>query len=336
MTEYDEMKSKFLAVLRSKKDLTAEEMALISECLDDTTKEYSVLRISDIEQLQCNNADTLKEYLTTKEVEGCSDGTLQNYRYILRKFFSDCTKDIHDIEAVDIRRWLKSYKEEHDVTDQTMDKYREALSWFFSWCHAEGKISVLPTRNIRPIKHEEKERKALTRLELELLRGACKTTYERAVIETLYSTGFRVSELCNLKKNDINMRDRTVRTVGKGRKERTSWINAKCYLELNKMLEERDDDCEYVFITQRKPYGKCGRSSIERLIKKIQARIPDKIPYIVTPHIIRHSAATHALESGMGIQEIQKYLGHARIDTTMRYAHVSLDDVAMAHRKHVV
>ena len=335
MNEYEEFKASIETKLHSYYGFDPEIIKKIGECLDNVSERYMIRRQEDVDEIKCCNADVLKQYLTAKEVEGCVDGTVKNYRYILTLLFSSVEKDIKDIETVDIRRFLREYKEQRGVSDVTLDKYREAIAWFFQWCHEEGIISINPTHNLKPIKHEDQQRKAMTRLELELFRSACETVRERAIVEFLYSTACRVSELCSIKKSDINLREQTVKIFGKGRKERTSWMNAKCLVALSQYLESRDDDSEFLFVNQNNPHGQCSRTSIERLLKKIQARA-NGISFKVTPHIMRHSSATHALQSGMEIAEISKFLGHSKLETTMRYAHVSTEDVMISHRKHVV
>ncbi len=335
MSEYEELKTMMMTNLHTDYGIDTETIKKVCDCLDTISTRYVVRRQDDIAQIQCCNGDILKQYITAKEVEGCAAGTVKNYRYILTLFFDYVQKDIKEIEAVDIRKFLREYKEDRNVADCSLDKYREAIVWFFSWCHEEGLVTVNPTHNLKPIKYEEKERKALTRLELEIFRNSCETVRERAIVEFLYSTACRVSELCNVKKSDINLHEQTVKIFGKGKRERTSWINAKCLVAISQYLESRDDDSEWLFVNQNKPHGKCSGTSIERLIKKIQQRSCG-IPFKVTPHIMRHSSATHALQSGMDIAEISKFLGHKRLETTMRYAHVSTDDVMLAHRKHVV
>lgn len=316
--------------------IAAEEMEAVLKALDGLEGDYDVRPAEVVDEIRCRNGDVLTEYLETKTIEGCAAGTVNNYRYLLRQMMDYLAKDLDEIETADIRRFLRMYKETRQVSDASLDKYREAICWFFKWCHMEGRIRVCPTRNLKPIRHEEKERKAMSRLELELLRNACIDQRERAIVEFLYSTAFRVSELCKVKKSDVNFRERTVRIVGKGKKERTSWINDRCLLELTKYLESRDDENEYLFVNKNRPHGKMGRTSVERMIRKIQGRTGDQISFRVTPHCVRHTAATNALAGGMKIEQIQTYLGHAKLETTMRYAHVSTEDVKDSHKRFVV
>lgn len=145
-----------------------------------------------------------------------------------------------------------------------------------------------------------------------------------------------VSEVAVLKKDDINWYEKSVRLFGKGRKYRISFLNAKAEVALIKYLESRNDDCEYLFTTMKKPYANLSKDGIEKIVRNIACRVSDKIGKRITPHILRHTTATTALQSGMPISDISKLLGHESIDTTMIYAKSSLEDVHSGHKKHIV
>lgn len=129
---------------------------------------------------------------------------------------------------------------------------------------------------------------------------------------------------------------RSVHLFGKGRKHRTSYINAKAEVALRSYLATRNDDCDYLFVSERKPYRNISTAAIEKVVRKIAGRTTFTINKSVTPHVLRHTTATIALQSGMAIEEISKLLGHEKIDTTMIYAHASLESVRSGHQKHIV
>lgn len=163
---------------------------------------------------------------------------------------------------------------------------------------------------------------------------ACRTPREKAMLEFFYSTGCRVSELCNVKKSDIDWRENSVHLFGKGKKHRTSFINAKCEVALTEYIAQRKDECEYLFVSERAPHDKLEKASIEKAIKKLAERAG--INKRVTPHILRHTTATQAVNNGMAIEEVSKLLGHASISTTMVYAKVSTENVQTHHAKCVI
>ena len=108
------------------------------------------------------------------------------------------------------------------------------------------------------------------------------------------------------------------------------------YVVLVKYLESRDDDSEFLFVSVRKPYNNLSKDGIEKIVRNIAKRASGNIGKHITPHILRHTTATMALQSGMPIADISKLLGHESIDTTMIYAKSSLEDVRSGHKKHIV
>lgn len=122
---------------------------------------------------------------------------------------------------------------------------------------------------------------------------------------------------------------------GKGRKHRTSYINAKAEVTIKKYLESREDDNEYLFVSKRAPHNPLSVKTIEDIIRKIMKKYPD-IHKTVTPHIFRHTTATIALQNGMPIENVSKLLGHSQVSTTQIYAETSDDNIALDHKKYVI
>jgi integrase/recombinase XerD len=127
-----------------------------------------------------------------------------------------------------------------------------------------------------------------------------------------------------------------VRLFGKGRKHRVSFLNAKAEVALIKYLESRDDNCEYLFVSVKKPYQNLSKDAIEKIVRNIARRASVNIGKHITPHILRHTTATMALQSGMPISDISKLLNYENIDTTLIYAQSSLEDVHPRHKKHII
>ena len=277
-----------------------------------------------------------KTYLVCKKIEGLSDRTLATYMRMLQIFFREVRKPVEQITTNEIRVYLFSYQQNRGCSNRSLDKYRGYLSSFFAWATAEGYLARNPMRTIPVIKYEKKPRQNLTQLELEYLRSGCRTPRDLAIIEFLYSTGCRVSELCGVKKSDINWATRSVHLFGKGQKHRTSYINAKAEVALKTYLKSRNDDSEYVFVTVRRPYRQLKQAAVEKIVRTIAGRTSEEMQKHVTPHILRHTTATIALQSGMPIADISKLLGHESINTTMIYAHTSMETVQNGHRKYVV
>lgn len=263
-----------------------------------------------------------------------TDATLKQYHYSLQRFCDHVKKPIALISSQDIRLYLYNLSKESSISDKSLDNQRTYICSFFKWLAFNEYISKDPSATISPIKCEKKERQPLTDTEMEALRGACKTVKEKALIETLYSTGCRVSELINIKIEDIDFEKREVKVFGKGKKHRVTFLNAKALLAIRLMLGARSYSYEYLFENDRKPHGKLGKRSIEKIIRRLgeAAGISGK----VFPHRIRHTTATDALRRGMSIEQVQLFLGHENVSTALEYAKVNRDEVKEKHAKYIV
>lgn len=280
--------------------------------------------------------EVVKIYMVCKKIEGLSQKTLDTYLRMLKLFFRDIGKPLPQITTNDIRVYLFNYQKRRGCSNRSLNKYRQYIASFFSWAADEGYVQQNPMRTVPAIKYEKKPRQSLTQLELEYLRQSCVTLRERAIIEFLYSTGCRVSELCDVKLSDIDWSAGTVHLFGKGNKHRTSFINAKAEVHLKAYLKTREDDCAALFVTIRRPYRPLKKDAAEKIVRNISGRAPAEMQKHVTPHILRHTTATIALQNGMPIADISKLLGHEKIDTTMIYAHTCMESVQVGHRKYVV
>lgn len=276
-------------------------------------------------------------YVAVKSTEGLSSGTIDNYERVLCMFFLWVRRPPEEIVANDIRMWLYEYGQSKHIQDGTLDQYRAYICRFFRWAAENEYLKRNPAQPIRPIKCEKKTRSAMSQLELENLRSVCGTKRDKAMIEFLYSTGCRVSELLSVKLSDIDWEAKTVHLLGKGKKHRLSFINARCEVALKAYLDSRSDRLEQVFVSERKYGGRpkqLTKEAVERVIKILSkaAGLNKKI----TPHVLRHTTATIAVQNGMPIEDISKLLGHSSVATTMIYAKTSTDRVYSNHRRCVI
>lgn len=175
-------------------------------------------------------------YMIVRKTEGLKDGTIEHISRMMKHFIYTITKPITEILPNDIRAYLFNYQRERGVSNRPLDLIRAILCTFFKWASSEGYIPTNPAANIRPIKYTRKPRKALSQQELEIVRRACKSKRDLAIVETLYSTGCRVSELCNIRIADIDWNKHEVSILGKGGKYRTVYLNAKLRLLLRYIL----------------------------------------------------------------------------------------------------
>ena len=277
--------------------------------------------------------DEVRNYLACKSIENIKKSTLRNYYYLLRTFFDVVRLPVDRITAVEARKFLSWYKINKNVTNDTLNHKRIILNSFFDWCVDEYPGLRNPMKHIKAIKCEDPERLPMTALELERIRKSCSTVREKALVDFLYSTAARVSEVCDLNTDDISFTDHTVRIrCGKGGKGRTTFMNAEAEVSLRAYLESRQDDDPALFVSAYKPHGRMKKRAVENEITKIVSRC--EVSVNVTPHVFRHTAASLALQRGMPIDQVQKWLGHARIQTTLRYAKTLNFDVKLSHQKY--
>lgn len=336
MSAYDQFRNSVISKLDP--NLPREMLDRVIEAMDLASTQYTFERnctdmiLYDREQLP----EAAKAYIVSKKIEGTGEKTLEHYALVLKLFFLNVRKALGDIAANDIRAWLYSYQHERGISNRSLDGYRTVLNGFFEWAAAEEYIPKNPMAPIKRIRYETKQRQAMTQIDLEYVREACRTPFETAIVEVLYSTGCRVSELCELKLSDIDWDTGEVALFGKGKKHRVGYLNAKAIVSLRNYLEGRRAESEYIFCTQKLPFTKMGRAGMEKRVGKIVDRVSEKLSVPVTPHIFRHTTATVALGNGMPVQDVQRMLGHASIATTMIYAEVKDSDVKTQHAKHVI
>lgn len=329
---YEQLRNEVLAGLSEKEDPTTMEMISV---LDRVAAGYEITkRECGLTIYDGGLPEPVRLYLVCKKMAGLSQNTLENYQLVLSVFFMMIRKPIGSVTSNDIRMWLFAYQKGRDISARTLDKYRAIITRFFSWALDEGYISSNPSRNVEPIKFEVKPREALTQIQLEYIRKACLSERDLAIVETLYSTGCRVSELAALRKSDVNWRESCIHLFGKGKKHRLGFINAKAEVALRTYLDSRRDNSDYLFVSEKRPYSQLHKCGIEKIIRDISERA--SIGKNITPHILRHTTATIALHNGMPVEDISKMLGHEDLSTTMIYAKTSMEAVKASHRKYVV
>ena len=324
--------NEFMAKLDGK--LSPEQMKTVLMELEMFSANYDIEKKStEIVPYKGCVPECYKVYLVSKKIEGMSPESIRTYKCYLDDFFLTIDKPLDEITTNDIRIYLYGLTQKGN-TNRTIDGKRIVFHTFLDWCRQEGYIPSNPCDRIRPIKYEVKPRTPLTDLELEIVRDACNDYRERALVELLYSTGCRVSELAILKKSDIDFRTKEVQLFGKGSKHRISYINARAEIALKKYWLTRKDMDDSVICTVRQPYHGIKKSQIEQIIRQIGERA--NLGRNLYPHLIRHTTATSALERGMDVTELQKMLGHEKLDTTMIYAKVSQESLRYSHHRYVV
>lgn len=330
----DRLKNDLLLLLNGY--LQTNELKEIDLKLDMILSDYEIEgRKTDLIPYGSDVPETVKIYVVTKKIAGLSDKTLYLYNLVLTDFFRTVRKLPEKVTANDIRLFLYQYQKEHGISNRTLDNKRTIICGYFHWMASEQYIIKNPALNILPIRYERKHKKAMTQMDLEKVRLSCKTKREKAIVEVLYSTGCRVTELERLDISDVNFEMKEVILFGKGNKHRTSYLNAKAEVALKEYLNERTDDNPALFVYERCPHDRLKKSGIESMIRKMIKRTSD-ISTHVTPHVFRHTTATTALDRGMSVVDVSRLLGHNRVETTMEYITENSDSLKANHHNYII
>ena len=286
----------------------------------------------EIENNTRTNEKLLEEFLASKVYENCSVETVEQYERENRKFLKYTNKKVEDIDKKDIERYLARYREERKVSDRTLNNARAFISAFFNYLEFEDVIKCNPVRKTKPVKEVKKLKESFTELQVEQIREIVKSDRDRAIIETLNTTGVRVSELCNIDIKDIKDGAAVIR--GKGNKERKVYFSEKALYYIRKYIKNRKDDNGALFVNDKRTNGRYGRIS-KGTVEKIIREAGNRIDVRAYPHKFRRTVATRGGNKGMPIQEIQALLGHSKLDTTMIYCNVANENVRMSHSKYI-
>jgi len=315
--------------------LTQYQLEKLKETLENNLKKVEINILTDEkekQQIKETNDNYINIFLSAKEVEGCSTRTLKYYREIIEKLINTIDKPIKEIQTEEIRKYLADYKENTKCNAVTIDNLRRVLSSFFAWLEDEDYIIKSPVRRIHKVKTPTTIKETLTDENLEKLRDTSNCIRDLVLIELLYSTGIRVGELIKLNISDINFEDRSCKVFGKGNKQREVYFDARTKIHLRQYINTRKDENEALFVSKNKPYQRLSIAGIELIVRKLG--LETEISK-VHPHKFRRTLATMAIDKGMPIEQVQKLLGHVKIETTMHYAMVNQNNVKISHRKYI-
>ena len=285
-------------------------------------------KCTDIVVYDDQNDRIIKRYVACCRVDGKSVNTIEQYTLQIRKLIRFLNKPLKEVGPYDIRFYLACEKDK-GLQDRTIENERACLSAFFQWMEIEEFIPVNPCRKIKPIKYADVIRKPFTATELDVLRNSCESAKERAILETLVSTGIRVSELQYMNIEDIDFQKMTVHVKnGKGAKERYTYMNEVCVFYLKRYLNSRQDDNPALFLSRK---GRLTNAGIRYILNEISGRSGI---FNVHPHRFRRTFATSMINRGMDIQEVKELLGHSNIETTMEYIYIEDGKVHESYRRY--
>ena len=262
----------------------------------------------------------INEYLEyLQKIKGYSKNTINSYRTDIEKYFDYLNKN--NSSYYDIEKYIQ-HLSRNKYAKTTVNRKIASISNFFKWCKNQKKLNIKDIKKIKTMKTDKKLPTILTSSYINKLldtipSSTIKEVRDRAIIEILYSSGLRVSELTNLSTNDIK-NNQSIKVLGKGKKVRILPMTDKAYQVLNLWLTNyrieyvNEYSNNYIFLGVR------GKKISEREIQRIvKSRLG------TFPHSIRHTFATHLLDGGADLRVVQEMLGHTDPSTTQIYTHVS-------------
>lgn len=274
----------------------------------------------------------LQMYLESCGQSGKSNGTVELYQFHLSRLLSYVNKDVTAISDDDIYQYMYNYKHQRPVSNAYLNQLRLIFNGFFKWLIKKRIRVTNPVDAIDLIKCQKKVKKPLSAKELEKLRSACESERDLAIVECLYSTAVRASELLQLNRDDISFEKDDIIVLGKGNKERVTYLNAKSHIHLRNYLEMRTDDNPALFVSSKAPHERLTRRGLEALINRIASSANVEK---VHPHRFRRTSATDLLNAGMPIEQVQELLGHKSIETTRIYCTINQEAVKQNHKRYM-
>ena len=270
----------------------------------------------------------LDAYLDAMKVEGKSVLTLKRYSYELHRMLKAMGVSSCNVSAYHVRKYLADEKA-RGICDNSIRSIYQVLNSYFGWLHRDGLIRIDPMVNISTPKVPKKVMEVYSELDLEKLKEGCTNIRDKAIVLFLKSSGCRISEITNLNRDDIDFQRGEFIVLGKGNKQRTCYMDMITASVLKEYLNSRTDAEPCLFLGCRN-----------------ERRMPDGIRYMlrnlgaqcgvahVHPHKFRRTEATALSRRGMPIEQVQRFLGHEKIDTTMKYVNIDNADVKNNYRRY--
>jgi len=332
-------------------DIKAQITIILSEY--EIEKRHTEVAIRDEDK----NKKYIAMFLASKAAGGRTERTLHCYKSYLVRIFAAIGKNVDEVTADDIKLYLAKKLRVDKIKKTSVDNERRALSTFYGWLYANEHIKKNPMAKVEVMKFAKPKKRAFSDIEVEMLRDNCQTERETMIVEVLLSTWCRVSELCNIRIDEIEADKILVH--GKGEKDRFVYLNAKSKMAIQKYLDCRSDSNPYLLprlktagqlqeLTKGRkrkdlkqwykdpenvhPELPTDKSTIESILRNLGKRAGVNNTH---PHRFRRTGATFALRAGMPFMTVSKLLGHANIAVTQVYLDINDEDLENEHGKYV-
>lgn len=279
-----------------------------------------------------DNWEYSRRFLQAMAMAGKAKGTIEQYGMHIRLLFEDVKKSVLEMTDEDLMLHLARQKYQRKLGNRYLNYKRIVFRSFFGWLRRKKYIRENPAELLDQIRYDTVIKKPYTDEERERMRCACKRERDLAILDFLYSTAARVSEVVALDRQDIDFVGNECIVRGKGGKERVIYLNASAAYHLREYLQARTDQNPALFVECRKPYKRLKREGIEAVIRRLgkSARVEK-----AHPHRYRRTAITNAVNRGMPLQDAQTVAGHASPDTTMIYCKVDSQKVKAEHKMYL-
>lgn len=279
-------------------------------------------------------ADAVENYVTEMQLQGFTEGTIRTYGSNLKNFFEFTNKGLRDIHEADVKRYLAHGKTKKKWKDKTYNNKLRSIRAFFRFCYEYDLVPNDPCKRIKDLREEHIMQSILTPEQREIVRCCCKSERELALVDMLYSSGMRVSEVVGLNRQDIDFTTRHMICYGKGKKEREIMFSHEAAVHLKNYLSQRTDDNEALFVWKKRPYNRLGKCGIEHLLMEIKSRDPRLKNVSLTPHVYRRTRGTDLINRGMPAELVAQKFGHESVQTLLDcYAAISNKTVWTAEEK---
>ena len=277
----------------------------------------------------------IRMFVASKKAVNRQNSTLKQYTREIYNMLNFLGKRLEDITGMDLRYYYGVMREQRGIKMSTMQTRIHYLSSFWDFLITEEMVHSNPVKKVGLLKLEKTIKRPYSAEEMEALRTGCSTIRDRALVEFLYSTGVRVSELVALNVGDIEMGKQELIVYGKGSKERKTYLtdSAKFYLRRYLQTRSGEDNLQSrpLFVTSGSPHERLSVPGIQYMLRNLGNRTGVKG---VHPHRFRRTIATDLLGRGMPIEQVKEFLGHEKLDTTMIYCTVKTESVQASHKKY--
>ena len=276
----------------------------------------------------------IKMFVASKKAVNRQDNTPRQYTREIYNMLNFLGKRLEDITGIDLRYYYGVMREQRGIKMSTMQTRLHYLSSFWDFLITEELVHSNPVKKVGLLKLEKTIKKPFSAAEMEALRVNCQGLRDRALVEFLYSTGVRMSELVSLNVGDIEMGKQELIVYGKGSKERKTYLtdSAKFYLRRYLRTPQQEGlEEQPLFVTLDKPHDRLTVAGVQHMLRQLGKRAKVDNCH---PRRFRRTIATDLLNRGMPIEQVKEFLGHEKLDTTMIYCSIRQEGVQASHKKY--